>query len=300
MLRSFTTTTRTPPVGHPLTVVTLMAIAVAVLSGCGEAESTSARPAAPVEVRLADAGSPSGVYVIDGARSVPRGAIRFVLTNRGKTERGAEVVAVAGDHGVDEAFAALIKVREGAPIPSWLRWAGGLGVIRPGQRGSFTIELGPGRYYVIDRSFEGNRATLSKLVARAALDVAQQDRPAPLPAAAASLTATEYRFQARGLTAGRHTVRLENAGKQPHNFVLSPIRAGKTLEDVAKYVEHDSGPPPVDVERETISGVLEGGTRQDLPLDLEPGRYALLCFASDRAGGPPHVAKGMLNEVTVR
>jgi hypothetical protein len=49
-----------------------------------------------------------------------------------------------------------------------------------------------------------------------------------------------------------------------------------------------------------ISGVLAGGTRENLPLDLKPGRYALLCFASDRAGGPPHVAKGMLDEVTVR
>jgi hypothetical protein len=48
-----------------------------------------------------------------------------------------------------------------------------------------------------------------------------------------------------------------------------------------------------------ISGVLAGGTRENLPLDLKPGRYALLCFASDRAGGPPHVAKGMLDEVTV-
>ncbi|CAN0495920.1 unnamed protein product, partial [Phaeothamnion confervicola] len=62
----------------------------------------------------------------------------------------------------------------------------------------------------------------------------------------------------------------------------------------------DSGPPPVDFSRETISGTLAGGTSEILALDLEPGRYALLCFASDRAGGPPHVAMGMIGEVTVR
>jgi hypothetical protein len=28
--------------------------------------------------------------------------------------------------------------------------------------------------------------------------------------------------------------------------------------------------------------------------------YALLCFASDRKGGPPHVVKGMLAETRVR
>lgn len=36
-------------------------------------------------------------------------------------------------------------------------------------------------------------------------------------------------------------------------------------------------------------------------LDLaRKGKYALLCFVSDRKGGPPHVAKGMVAEVTVR
>jgi hypothetical protein len=295
MLANFTTTT----VVRPLTVVTMIAMGAAIASGCGEVESAGAGRPVPAQVTLGDAGSPSGVYVIDRARPAPSGAIRFVLANRGKTERGAEVVAVAPGHGLAEAFAAAIKVREGTPTPNWLRWAGGLGVIQPGHRGTFTVALRPGRYFVIDRSFQGKPATLSKLAARAALDVTRKGRPAPLAAAAASITATEYRFTARGLEAGRHTVRLENAGKQPHNFVISPLRKGKTLEDVKKYVADDSGPPPVDFERETVSGVLESGTHQDLALELTPGTYALLCFASDRAGGPPHVATGMLNEVTV-
>lgn len=302
MLINFKTTTPTPTFARLLTAVTLLVVGVAILSGCAGTESTSARPAAPAEVSLKDAGPQSGVYVIDGARSVPRGAVRFTLSNRAQTERGAQVVAIAGDQGVDEAFAALNKVREGAPMPNWLRWAGGLGVIRPGQRSSFTVALGPGRYYVIDRSFEGKPATLSKLAARAELEVTQQGKAAPLPPAAASLTATEYRFQARGLTAGRHTIRLENTGDEPHDFVISPILAGKTLADVEKFAtgEDESGPPPVDFEREIISGVLGAGMRQNLPLDLERGQYALLCFASDRAGGPPHVVTGMLNEVSVR
>lgn len=97
------------------------------------------------------------------------------------------------------------------------------------------------------------------------------------------------------------SARRSDGGRQaePHNFVISPLRAGKTLADVKKYIEDDSGPPPVDFSRETISGVLAGGSIENIPLDLRPGRYALLCFASDRAGGPPHVARAMLNEVTV-
>jgi hypothetical protein len=290
----------TTPLAHLPAAITLMAAGAALLPGVGDAAPTSRRPAAPAEVRLTDAGSRSGVYAIDGARSLPRGAIRFAVTNSGKTERGAELVAVAGDHGIAEAFVALTRLQKGARMPSWLRWAGGIGVVRPGQRGSFTVDLGPGRYYAVDRSFAGAPAALSTLAAKAELEITRQGEPAPLPAAAASITATEYHFRARGLSAGRHTVRLENAGIEPHNFVIAPIREGKTLADVKKYVESESGPPPVDFSRETISGVLAGGTRENLPLDLERGRYALLCFASDRAGGPPHVSKGMLNEITVR
>ena len=60
------------------------------------------------------------------------------------------------------------------------------------------------------------------------------------------------------------------------------------------------GPPPVDTEatRETV--VIEGGDRQVTQLDLDPGRYALICFVRGRAGGPRHIELGMINELTVR
>lgn len=282
-------------------LLALAGLAAAIPSGCGEARSPrAAAPARPAQVRLTDPGSPTGVYAIHATQPIPSGAIRFVLADPGRGERGAEVVGVAPGHGLRETFAAVMKAREGAPTPGWLRWAGGLGVVRPGQRASFTVTLRPGRYYVVDRSFKGDRATLAAAAASAVLYVKAHARSAPQPPASASITATEYRFRATGLEAGRHVVRLENTGRQPHNFVLSPLRRGKTLEDVAKYVADDSGPAPVDFGRETVSGVLERGMREDLALDLEPGRYALLCFASDRAGGPPHVARGMLQVLTVR
>ena len=36
-----------------------------------------------------------------------------------------------------------------------------------------------------------------------------------------------------------------------------------------------------------------------LETELEKGNYAFFCFVSDRAGGPPHVAKGMVSDVVV-
>jgi hypothetical protein len=195
---------------------------------------------------------------------------------------------------------ALRAVSEGRAMPRWLHWAGGIGVIRPRTTAVFTVTLRPGRHYVIDRSHEGRQP--AQATGRATrLDVMREDDRARLPAADATLTARDYAFRARGLEAGRRLVALRNAGAQPHDFVIAPILPGRTLEDVRAFAtgEDESGPPPVDFAREVISGVLAPGTAQTVELDLQPDRYALLCFASDRKGGPPHVMQDMLAETKV-
>ena len=46
--------------------------------------------------------------------------------------------------------------------------------------------------------------------------------------------------------------------------------------------------------------MIDGGSKQITELDLEkPCKYAPLYFVSDRKGGPPHVAQGMIAEITV-
>ena len=45
--------------------------------------------------------------------------------------------------------------------------------------------------------------------------------------------------------------------------------------------------------------MIEGGDSQSVELELKEGKYALLCFVPDRAGGPPHAVKGMISEAVV-
>ena len=37
-----------------------------------------------------------------------------------------------------------------------------------------------------------------------------------------------------------------------------------------------------------------------LPVDLEPGEYGLFCFLPDAKDGKPHVAHGMVKQITVK
>jgi hypothetical protein len=96
-------------------------------------------------------------------------------------------------------------------------------------------------------------------------------------------------------------VLFDNTGSQPHMLAAAPIKKGKTLADVRRAIKSQKrGPSPVDDKSAVDLAVIDGHASQTVNLDLKPGKYALLCFVPDRKGGPPHVAKGMISEATVR
>ncbi len=64
------------------------------------------------------------------------------------------------------------------------------------------------------------------------------------------------------------------------------------------------GPPPAGTPEPAeagFSGIFDPGGATYFDLDVKAGRvYAFLCFIQDRAGGPPHVAKGMVTLATAK
>jgi len=51
-----------------------------------------------------------------------------------------------------------------------------------------------------------------------------------------------------------------------------------------------------------VGGIVGLSSKQHawLTMDLDPGKYALICFFPDpNKGGQPHVLEGMLKEVTI-
>lgn len=223
--------------------------------------------------------------------SVPAGLTRIEFKNAAKGPHDAQLGRVDAGHTPEDGLRAAAAWGEsGRPLPPWVHTAGGVGTTAPSATGSTTQELRPGGYFVVD--LESNESASFEVAGER-----QEAEPEPPPA---SITASEYKFQAEGLQSGRSRVLFDNQGTEPHFVTGAPIKAGKTLDDVRRFAETAKGEPPVDEKAFFSTTVIDGGEKQVVDVDLKKGRYALLCFVSDRKGGPPHAAKGMVSEAVVR
>jgi uncharacterized cupredoxin-like copper-binding protein len=109
----------------------------------------------------------------------------------------------------------------------------------------------------------------------------------------------DYSFEiAPEITAGRHTIRVENAAAQPHELVVMRLAPGKSPADLLAWLQTQDGPPPAMPMGGT--SFLSTGEVNQITADFAPGEYALLCFVPDAGDGKPHVAHGMVRQITVR
>ena len=162
-------------------------------------------------------------------------------------------------------------------------------------------QLRPGNYIVYDAPFQNEGQGLKSGVASFTVEGEGEDG-AELPTAAARIEAYEYGFRVSGLTTGKNTIEFSNTGREAHHVIAVPYAPGATLAKVRKaFTSVGGAEAPLDFENTSYTARIAGGTKQITELALDkPGTYALLCFVSDRKGGPPHVAQGMVAEVTVR
>lgn len=268
-------------------------------------------------------------YTFEVPQGIRAGAATFELDNTGEKVHNFQLARLDGQHSDDE----LIQLvsREDAPFPEWIHAEGGVGSTGPGSRTPSTVRLEEGEYvYFCTQSDEDEEneeegspttavgeatATATTLpgpepakahIAKGMLGrfSVSGDSGAALPKADATISASEYTFSTpASLDSGESTVEFTNTGEQPHHAVLFPIADGKTIRDVAQaFASQDepTGPPPVDFEKGVELAAIDPGRTEVTDVVLEAGKYAMICFLPDRGtAGPPHVAKGMLVELTV-
>jgi len=131
------------------------------------------------------------------------------------------------------------------------------------------------------------------------ITVTAGDGAAALPEADGTITAVDYGFEP-DIQAGDTTINFVNDGpNEVHFAAVSVFPEGTTVEDgeaafTALLEAPPDAPPPEGValpEDIAFSGIASSGLgiQFEVPGGFESGRtYILVCFISDRVGGPPH------------
>jgi len=280
----------------------LAATGLCLLAACGSddegsSEGDSVKPAA----FAITAGQSGKKVTVDAPESVKAGLTEITLKNTGKGLYDAQLVRVDGDQTAEQVFSEVIDSAEGAPTPDWAHAAGGVAGTPGGQTGTATQVLEPGTYYLSVADVEGDSGPNPTRDGLVKLEVTGEVS-GELPQTDGSIVAKEYSYEATGLKAGKNEITFDNVGKELHHAIAFPLNKGAALADAKKAFASEgrpTGPPPVDFENAAGTTVLDGGEKQVTELELKKGKYVLVCFISDRKGGPPHVAKGMISEATV-
>jgi hypothetical protein len=235
-------------------------------------------------------------YVLDSPDTLPEGAVTLRLVNQGKEFHHIWIARLEGGRTVDDVLAAL---KTQGPLPEWVKDAGGPNAPRPeGGENSATVTLVPGNYIVacLIPSADGIPHLMKGMVRP--LTVVKTGRPAPAPKGDVIMTLRDYSFFfSRPLTAGTHVIEVRNEGTQWHEFELVQLAPGKTPHDVIAFIEHGLGSPP-GLPIGGVSPLMPGGVSW-FHADLQPGRYALICFLPDRKDGKQHFEHGMTQEIEV-
>jgi hypothetical protein len=281
---------RVRPFRRALAFATATALATTGLAACGGGDDD----AQTVDISVTEKGKASE---ITAPESVEAGLTEITLTNNGKTGHDMTLIRLEGDRSAADAVQGLAAAIEGKPFPEWFFAGGGVSVTAPGKSRTVTQVLQPGTYYAFDtEQLQGPPDP--KTVP--AIEVTGEASDDELPEAeSGEIQTIDYGFKASGLKAGNNEFLFTNAGAQPHFIEAQPLKEGATIEDVEKAFK-SNGQPPLEEQDVQTTAVLEGGDSQLVTLNLKPGKYALLCFISDRQGGPPHsIGKGMIGVAEV-
>lgn len=319
---------RRSPLTRTIATAAAVAVAAALAAACGDddgddggaAATTPAAKPTPFVIEAGAAGKRK--LTLDFPATVKAGLVEITLRNVDSRPRSAQILRLGGDHTVDDALEVVNAEEDGGKIPDWMQVGGGVSTVAPGKSATALQVLPPGRYAIWDDEGGEDGPGNDELGAKGEFTVTGPAADATLPPVPARITAVDdgehdagggaaadehddedkHGFEFAGLKAGRNEVRWENESEELHHALMLPMREGVTIEQVLealKSEEEPKGPPPVDFSKAVGTVVIDEGVAQNITLDLEPGRYAVVCFISDRDGGKPHAAEGMIEELTI-
>ncbi len=287
--------------GSKRLVLLLVFIGVLAASGCQPVQSV-----APVEEASANAPETTipivtirtADYSFAGPEELPAGRVTVEIINDGPQPHHVQLLRLNDGVTLDQFFAAL---QEGELVALPLvTLQGGPAVVPTGAEQSVTVDLPAGQYLLA--CFVPDQADGLPHLAHGMLQpiavTGEMPAIAAEPVADGEVVMQDFAFVAPDKVAsGRHTWKVSNAGKQPHEMNLLKLAEGKTMEDVMAFLQTPTGAPPF-VEAGGLQGIMPGATAW-VDLDLASGTYIAVCFIPDPASEKPHLAMGMMRTILV-
>lgn len=255
-------------------------------------------------------------YSLVAPDTVPAGWTTFRLHNHGTDVHYGHMVRLDPGKTVEDLVAAYAEaIRTSGPRPKWVTRFGGPGGAAPGDSSSDTQYLEPGIYVWIcpvedDKGTPHfSRGEFKPFVVSEQVVVGRDAGPK----ADIVIRLMDFSFALdTPLVAGRHTIRVENAGIEPHDLVMMKLMPGKTIEDIQYWLNPErarrsgqaSGPAP---SIETLASPGSGGgiaaiapkMESFIEANITPGEYALFCMAT-APDGRSHIEHGMIRHISAR
>jgi hypothetical protein len=234
------------------------------------------------------------------SESITGGAVEVTVDYQGSDDY-FEVNFIEVEEGTtaeqfEEEFAVVF---EGGPFPDFVGETGASVAGPAGAPVTSTILLPAGQYVAFveggGSGEEGGGAILGTAVEVTEGDVTE------LPETDGEIVSRDYGFDVSGITGpGTFTFRNEGPDQFHHGVIVdfgtnSPEVAEQAIEPLLSS-EEDAPPPDIEgLDMEQVNFDFAGapvfgpGSGGTFEADFQEGNtYALVCFISDRAGGPPH------------
>jgi len=266
------------------------------LGACGSSSKSS--QSNTLKVSISDSGQTAQLALPSSTKG---GLTKVSLTNNGKAPHTLQLVRVEGGHTTSEAY----KIVNGNSntSPSWLRAEGGVSSTAPGQTNSATLTLPAGKYLVTELGGPGSNGPAPQAEMNVTSGSSGNLPSAPATVTAAAPAKDKYQWQISGLHAGHNELTFKSEGPNALHFLGAVrIKPGQnpSLAEIQKSFAANGPPPFADLTSFAETAILDGGKSQVTSLDLKPGTYVFFCPLTDRDGGKPHTAEGLLTKYTIK
>jgi hypothetical protein len=223
---------------------------------------------------------------IDITEDIPPGLVKITTINKDTEWHSAIIRRLNDDVSLDE-FSSAFQDDPRSTMPM-TRFLGGPD-ISGGKKMPGYYNLSPGTYIVVDNVVEPWRFETFQVAG----EPVQEDPP---EIEIVTVEMSEYTFEmSNNVSSGKEIWRFTNKGEHLHNLGIIQLEEGKSIEDVAAWLNEQQGPPPF--EYFGMWNLLSPGETSWGEIELPPGKYVAVDLVPDFASESGwNIEKGMWHE----